>query len=190
VDGNNFTFNGIGEYLLLQSIRNEFDIQARYVQFNSTTNATVTSTVAIRQGQSQTVQIGTTDEKLQLYVNGTPYELPNTESVIVVSETHVFTDLESFSNDSAAFISGYISIRNDSGTLILSASSEASVMVSIQTSFIRTVIELPESFMNDTRGLLGYFNGNPEDDFRLPNDTTLPQNLTEEEVYRFGLQCK
>ena len=105
-------------------------------------------------------------------------------------ETHVFTDLESFNNDSAALLTGYISIRNDSGTLILSASSEASVMVSIQTSFMRTVIELPESFMSDTRGLLGYFNGNPEDDFRLPNDTTLPHNLTEEEVYRFGLQCK
>ena len=191
MDGNNFTFNGIGEYLLLRSRGNEFDIQARFVPFDNTVNATVTSTLAIRQGRSQTVQIGSTEEGLQLYINGTSYELPNMESVIVVSETHVFTDLGSFSNDSSAFVSGYISIRNDSGTLILSASSEASVMVSTQTSFIRTIIELPESFMDDTRGLLGYFNGRPEDDFRLPNDTTLPHNLTEEQVYYdFGLHCK
>ena len=53
------------------------------------------------------------------------------------------------------------------------------------------VVALSDEYFNKTRGLLGTFNNNPEDDFTLPNGTTLSSNLTSSQIhYDFGLVCK
>ncbi|CAL1547388.1 unnamed protein product, partial [Lymnaea stagnalis] len=44
-------------------------------------------------------------------------------------------------------------------------------------------VEIDKSLKTLTRGLLGNFNGNPYDDFQLPNGTVLSPNLTEEQVF-------
>ena len=48
----------------------------------------------------------------------------------------------------------------------------------------------PESFLGQTQGLMGTWNGNASDDFLTPENITLPSNLTTEELhYQFGLKC-
>jgi len=56
---------------------------------------------------------------------------------------------------------------------------------------MRFVVTLSERYFNKTRGLLGTFNGDPDDDFTLPNGTLLSPNLTSSAIhYDFGLNCK
>ena len=53
------------------------------------------------------------------------------------------------------------------------------------------VVTLDEVYFNKTRGLLGTFNDNPDDDFTLPNGTVLSPNLTSIQIHDdFGLNCK
>lgn len=54
-------------------------------------------------------------------------------------------------------------------------------------------LELPDSFANQTSGLLGNFNDVANDDFLLPNETSIftHKNATEREIYNeFGQKCK
>ena len=45
--------------------------------------------------------------------------------------------------------------------------------------------------MGKTKGLLGTWNGNPQDDFTLPDGTVLSSDASPEDVhYKFGLKCK
>ena len=50
---------------------------------------------------------------------------------------------------------------------------------------------MPVEFKTLTRGLLGNFNGVKDDDFVLPDGTTLSSNLTDRQIYEdFGPNCK
>ena len=39
-------------------------------------------------------------------------------------------------------------------------------------------------------GMLGNYNGNPNDDFIYPNGTILPSNSSDRQLYSFGQSCK
>jgi hypothetical protein len=65
------------------------------------------------------------------------------------------------------------------------------VSVSVGVRSLALNLATPKTFANQTKGLLGNFNGDPTDDFRLPNDTLLPNNMTDREIhYTFGMACK
>ena len=50
---------------------------------------------------------------------------------------------------------------------------------------------VPGAFKGLLRGLMGNFNGNPNDDFVRPDGTTIASNSTEEDIYtNFGEKCK
>lgn len=36
----------------------------------------------------------------------------------------------------------------------------------------------------------GVWDHDPADDFRMPNDTSIPVNSSEEEIYSYGMTCK
>ena len=191
MDDNPFTFNGIGEYLLLGSQGNDLAVQARFVQFNesSETRATITTAVAVRHGTSLPVQvqIDAESEMLELYIDGSLHDIPDTSTVLIVNETGVF-DMTAIGADMSN--TDQISISNDGEELTISTTG-AAIVVSAQMTFLHVSVQVGDEYENDTRGLLGFFNGDPSDDFTLPNGTVLPATLTEEEIYhQFGLQCK
>lgn len=195
VDNMTFTFNGIGEYVLIRPISNSNgpEIQARFALYDNASSGTVMTAVAIQQGNAQTVQIEVDPmtEDLQVYVNRTAYNIES-GSLLVVDQTTTFTDFEGFLMSGGNMSSlDVISIRRNGSELVLSTASQASIMVSTQMSFLRVSVELSDEFLNDTEGLLGYYNGNPDDDFTTRDGTVLPPSVTEEELYdRFGLDCK
>lgn len=52
-------------------------------------------------------------------------------------------------------------------------------------------VDMPETFKNETKGLLGNYNGVDSDDFILPNGTVLPSNMTDKQKFEdFGSHCK
>lgn len=188
VDDNAFTFNGIGDYVLLDSPENELYIHARFTRFNNT-NATVMSALAMRQGTSQVVRVEIQSETLELYVTDSLHPIPENNSELWVTDSQVYSS--AFQLGANISDTNMITIRTDNNTLLLSTPAGASVSVSAQMSFLHSSVGLSETFFNATRGLLGYYNLDPSDDYLLPNGTVLPDGLTEEQVYyQFGLQCK
>lgn len=198
VDNNNFTFNGIGEYLLLESSSNDLTIQSRLVQFENT-NASVMSAIAIKQVDIQ-LQVEAKDGALQLSVQGSPQSLLTGDNVYIITANGINSilnnglDIQSVTSqdlliqqDSSEQLSLQI---DDSGTLVIITPGGATVMVSLQMSFLQTTMILSDDYVEETRGLMGVYNGDPSDDFTLPDGTVLSGSLTEAEVYSFGLQCK
>jgi hypothetical protein len=62
--------------------------------------------------------------------------------------------------------------------------------VSVGVRSLALSLVTPKNFANKTKGLLGNFNGDRTDDFRLPNNTLLPNNMTDREIhYTFGMAC-
>lgn len=43
---------------------------------------------------------------------------------------------------------------------------------------------------NKTTGLLGNYDGDPENDFILPSGEIRPGNMTEREIFEYGKTCK
>ena len=51
-------------------------------------------------------------------------------------------------------------------------------------------LSIPKSFLNNTKGLLGVWNGNPVDDFLRPDGTNISINSSESVIYeQFGEKC-
>lgn len=189
VDGLNFTFNGLGEYVLLQSTANEVIIQARFIKYEDT-NATVLSAVAIRDKASPVIQVelGFTGE-FRLYLDGAEQSVPANQSFVIVTETGVYNE-DNLTNFKPAENNGVL-IRNDNGSLVLSTASQAHLAVNKELSFIYIMLQLGPAFLKHTEGLLGYYNNDPSDDFRRPDGTNIPIKSSEEEVYQnFGIKCE
>ena len=157
------------------------------------------SAIAIEQGDVQ-LQIEVKDSMFQLYVQGSPQSLPTGDNVYIVTANGVSPilnngmDIQSVTSQDFLIqqdSSDQLSVQIDnSGTLVIITPGGATVMVSLQMSFLQTTVILSDSYIDETRGLMGVHNGDPSDDFTLPNDTVLRGNLTEAEIYSFGLQCK
>ena len=195
---NNFTFNGIGEYRLLESSTNQLKIQSRLVQFEDT-RGSVMSALAVQQGEIE-LQVETEDSMLKLYVQGNPYSLPTEDEVFVVTENGVNSvlnngiDIQNVASEDSLIqpSSGeqLILQMDDSGTLVITTPYGATVMVTIQMTFLRATVVLTDSYIDETRGLMGVYNRDASDDFTLPNGMVLTPDITETEVYNFGLECK
>ena len=68
---------------------------------------------------------------------------------------------------------------------------EISLTITIGMKSLDISVAMPLTYQNQTRGLLGNFNGMQGDDFILPNGTVLGSNLTERQIFEmFGNQCK
>ena len=63
-----------------------------------------------------------------------------------------------------------------------------SVTISIVSGL--PVFEIGVSTTENITGLLGNYNGDQNDDFALPNGTTLLPNSTDKQIYIFGQSCK
>ena len=51
-------------------------------------------------------------------------------------------------------------------------------------------VTVPEEYMGLTKGLLGNFDGNPDNDFVFQNGDVLTQNASERYIFQFGQSCK
>jgi hypothetical protein len=59
-------------------------------------------------------------------------------------------------------------------------------MVSVSSSILHLAVEVDDNFINSTQGLLGNFNGDPSDDFFLPNGSVLSNSSSERELFDYG----
>ncbi|XP_069070569.1 uncharacterized protein [Pleurodeles waltl] len=180
-DGANFTFKGKGEYTLVQS--STLTIQGRtqpvgtnhsaellYKRMNSSVEAHGLSSVAMQENGSDVIEVRHAEaaqeaEDLEVLLN---------QKVISFRE-QPWMDLK-----------GVFVFSNSGKNVTVMFSSGAGVEVRGMGKFLSVMVLLPEKFLNDTEGLLGVMNGNPEDDFTFRNGTLLPTSASPEELYRLG----
>ena len=180
LDGHKYTFNGHGEFTLIQSLDKSLTIQVRMTEplTNNASNqtlvgsGTVISAIVAKHIDSDTVQFGLTDDRLVAIVNGDEVDFSE------ISQLQ-FTNLT----------------VTDKGNRTLSAVLAAGATITVQenNNFLSDLaVTLSDNYYRSTHGLLGNYNGKKEDDLQPSNvSASLPLNATLEEIhYRFGLTCK
>ncbi|NWS25030.1 SUSD2 protein, partial [Polioptila caerulea] len=65
-------------------------------------------------------------------------------------------------------------------------SSGSGVEIRGRGGYLTLTVLLPEKFMNHTWGLFGVMNGNPEDDYTFKNKTTMSVHASPQQVFEFG----
>ena len=178
LDGFKYTFNGKGEFIVVETMDKGFTLQGRMVEpqtrndSNQTTRSgTVFGAFVAKESDSDTVQFELNQQGLVALVNG---------------ETVDFGMLlsQKFANVTVS----------DKGNSTLSAdfTSGTSIQVTERNGIISDIlVTVPNEYFNKTRGLLGQFNRDSSDDLRPANSSVpLPLNSSLEMIhYQFGLTC-
>lgn len=178
LDGHKYTFNGHGEFILLQSLDESLNVQVRMIepQLSNTTRiedegGTVITALVAKHTQSDTVQFELIDSQLVALINGDRID---------------FTDLSEheFKNLTLNF--------RDNQTLSVELATGLTIIVKeVQGVLLEVNLIITDSYYDKTHGLLGQYNDNIEDDFLPRNSTSvLPLNLSLKEIHeKFGLTC-
>ena len=182
LDGKQYTFNGLGEYTLLDALDSEFVIQIQTKQAvdqnGRNLEASVISAIAMKQKNKPTVQAHLHD----------------------VLGIEVVVEFESNSEGYNKLYFDYVPIRHfDGGQVSVEATKfsrvfrfENGVVVIVKAAndILSFQLSIPKTYYDNTKGLLGAWNGKQEDDFLRPDGTTVAVDSTDEIIfYLFGEKC-
>ena len=176
LDGHKYTFNGKGEFILIETDDGTFALQGRMAEainsFGQESGATVFTSLVLKEVDSDTVQVDLTPDGLVALVNGEKVDFGN------------MTKLEFDQVNVEKGANQTITVTFASGTFmeVTSANDIISTMV----------VSLPTVMQGLTRGLMGNYNGNITDDLQSKNEsTTVPLNSSLEDIhYSFGITCE
>ena len=177
LDGLKYTFNGKGEFVLIETEDGSFTMQGRMEPATTADGLNApgtvfTAIVAIQQETNTSVQfeIKTTGVKVRL--GGTVVNFDDMKEIkysdVTLEDKGNATVVASFSEGTT------VELRVDNGII--------SVML----------VSLPPNQKGKTRGLMGNFNGDPNDDL-LPRNglSPLPPVSSMEQIhYLFGITCE
>ncbi|KAI8482345.1 hypothetical protein Bbelb_399360 [Branchiostoma belcheri] len=172
LDGTQYTFNGLGEYVLLDIAGGEYQFQARTSLVQGSLGATVFSALVAQQRNHSAIQlelVGTSD--MQLYINRS------------ATEMRLF-ELEDYELD---VDDNTVITRTGNRSLLIVFVSGISVTVTAEKGMLFFEFTLPPEFLHKTRGLLGPWDGDQSNDFESFDGTVLPADTSEREIYEFGI---
>ncbi|XP_030838223.1 sushi domain-containing protein 2-like, partial [Strongylocentrotus purpuratus] len=177
LDSTTYTFNGHGEFTLLNALNDTFILQARAAPLVGTSDATVFVAMAARFGDSDIIHIQTNERRvLDAYVR-------------LAGDGQHFTRIE-FDQASRWSYSGVsVTGRNiTSGGIIVAFDGGLGLNLKAAEGAMSILLVAPDSFRGQTQGLMGTWNGNASDDFLTPQGSFLSPDLTTEQLhYQFGL---
>ena len=186
-DGVGYSFQGAGEFTLVQSIDdNDLNVQVRYVEIDS--RATVANAVAtLVNGQRVVIdsegiefvdgrpvvnRTGTGTGTAKVTVDGTVVEIPLGESIDVGNS-------KIFRSSGEKYVIVY---AGDDG--IVGDGDDQLIVDYMRPGTINIVdVALGDERIGQVQGLLGNLNGDAADDVALPNGTPLPRPLPFNQLY-------
>ncbi|KAH9523896.1 hypothetical protein Btru_047344, partial [Bulinus truncatus] len=178
LDGLTYTMNGWGEYIMLENPSENFTLQTRTGQAEAANGTLINATVfigfAARESNESKFQVELSSSKTSFILMANDIDITKdfyqeNEPDIIVSTTSINVRREYRNNKTLAVVT-----------------FPCGVSITVHVAFKSLVIEVnvPISFRNKTKGLLGNFNGNKSDEFTLPNGTVLSANLSERQIYQ------
>ncbi|KAK1159962.1 sushi domain-containing protein 2-like isoform X1 [Acipenser oxyrinchus oxyrinchus] len=171
LDGSTYTFNGKGEYYLLNTTYKALTVQVRTepvsLENGSLAKATRLSAVAMQESGSDVIEVRTT-------------RLPDHLEVLRNQQVLSFSE-QSWMDLKGVFL--YSSVR---GNVSVMFPSGAGVEVRGRGGLMTVSVLLPEEFLNHTSGLLGSMNNDPQDDFMFKNGSVLFRDSSPEDLFVFG----
>ncbi|XP_071941000.1 uncharacterized protein [Antedon mediterranea] len=176
LDGLNFTFNGLGEYTLLDVDDGFIVLQGRTEKVDDTLNATIFTAFSAQQAESTKFQIvlkGSSDFEVILNETDSINRTDITTGPYVPPEDPNFSVQLKIDDNNKEYI-------------VALWSSKFAISVSPLFNMLEIVVSTPDRFMNKTIGLLGVWNGNTDDDFTYKNGDILPKDSSEQEIFDYG----
>jgi len=173
LDTGNYTFNGLGEFTMVDVKDGMFQLQARTKLAKGEGTATVFVAAVAKEEDTSTVQVNLKDEG----------------GLEVLVDSEVFQNYSSLTNVSV-MLSGSVAVsRPENNSFLVTFPSGISVTVTEIQGSLSIVFAAPTKFKTYTKGLLGTWNGDTLDDYLRPDGTTLPSNATGREIhFDFGLK--
>jgi hypothetical protein len=173
LDGHKYTFNGKGEFTMIQTEDSTFTVQGRMVEANdnegSEVPATVFSALCAKAMDSDTVQVELVETGLRALVNGEEVNFGDSQQNDFANVTVADLGNQTLS---AVFSSGpYIEVKVENGIISV------------------VVVSLPVFMEGKTEGLMGNYNRNITDDLK-PNNNADPLPLASslrDIHYKFGI---
>nr|XP_022292249.1 mucin-4-like isoform X6 [Crassostrea virginica] len=180
LDGGSYTFNGYGEYTMMKINAGDiqFELQARTdlaVSANGTTiNATIFSAFVAKDQSGASMQVELSRDKDKMYIRGNGRDLT----------------LNFDSDPEFSFSSENLTITRENETVSSTfLQSSITIRVSRGVRFLTCESVVSEDYKGNVSGLMGNFDGDKDNDFILPDGTTLPKSEVENErkiYYNFG----
>ncbi|CAN9504868.1 unnamed protein product [Ophioblennius macclurei] len=167
-DGVSYTFNGKGEYTLVSAKTTNLTIQGRAELVNKTINATMLTSIVMKDASSDVIEVRIANGSRELEV------LQNQKSL-------------SFTEQSWMDLDGVFVFSPTASNVTVMFPTGAGVEVRLRDVSMTATVLLPEEFDGDTAGLLGVMNGDPADDLKLSNGQIVADPKNPEQVYSFGV---
>ncbi|XP_072330227.1 uncharacterized protein [Scyliorhinus torazame] len=176
LDGLSFTFNGLGDFVLLNVNESNgntiFKLHGRTVQTGA---ALATNFMAF--AAQHTSDKNTTVEMI----------LKGNDSIDVLLNNVTVKFLPSTEGNKEIYRIGTLYMeKNGNASITVSFGSGISLSVKAGYGMLLVITNLPEKYMNKTNGLLGVWNGNQTDDFTMPNGSVIPTNSKESTIFDYG----
>ncbi|CAH1226370.1 HMCN1 [Branchiostoma lanceolatum] len=170
MDGISYTFNGLGEYVIVDVDNGLYQVQDRTALAPGSSHATIISAVAITERGKLPIQTNVVgNSSLDLYINGS------------LADTSVFESNEEMEVGDNAVI-----LKPSNDSLLVVFFSGVTVKVSAKKGMLAVEFSAPPEFRGKVRGLLGRWDGDSTNDFEAFNGTVFSADSTERELYAFG----
>ncbi|QJB44053.1 putative Ig domain-containing protein [Dolichospermum flos-aquae] len=159
LDGLGYDFQTVGEFTLVKSTTDDFEIQTRQQPWNNSTSASANTGISINSG-GQRIAIYA-NQTNPLLINGTAVTLP-AGGLYAVGQNLI--------------------IREGSKYSIITANNDL-VVVNDKGTWLNINLGLADNRQGKVVGLLGNFNDNRNDDFALRDGTVIGGSITNQQLY-------
>ncbi|XP_035666752.1 mucin-like protein [Branchiostoma floridae] len=170
-----FTFNGYGEYVLSRTLSGwsvtngvDFMLQARTAPAPGTTGATVLTAIAGREGSEDSPSI-------QVYLHS------DGDQLVVRNGTDNITESQTSAHGSVLVTKGSKIVD-----VLAQFPSGMYFHVTTRSAMLFFTVGMPSSFQGYLEGIMGNFDGDDGNDFRLSDGTVLGADATEQNILDFG----